>query len=127
MSHLLNICSELQTVMHVNPPINIDSDKLFDNPKSSQDCFSLNDDTKSVSIRKNHGGGPTYRINCNNPSNQWNASSGVLKNRRFQDEMLFYSLILFANECYSIRNSKLDENTVSIDIDGITHSSRHLP
>ena len=126
MTHLRNVCSELRNIMHDNPPVNMNADKLLNDLKSSsQDCLPLNDDVETVSIRQNQGSGPS--INCKDHSNQWKSNLGVLKNKSLPDEMLFYSLVLLANECSIIGPSKMETNTDSKDIDGITRSSKHLP
>ena len=49
MPSLANVCSELQNIMHENPPVNINSEKLLKDLKSSQDCLPLNDDIETVS------------------------------------------------------------------------------
>ena len=104
----------------------MNADKLLNDLKSSsQDCLPLNDDVETVSIRQNQGSGPS--INCKDHSNQSKSNLGVLKNKSLPDEMLFYSLVLLANECSIIGPSKMETNTDSKDIDGIIRSSKHLP
>jgi hypothetical protein len=127
IADLVNVCSELRNVMHDNPPVNINSEELLNDLKLSQDCLPLNDGIETVSIRKNQSNGPSYRINCEDHSNQWKSSLGLLKNNILHDETLFYSLVLLANDCSTIGPSKMDKNTVSRDIEGITRSSKPLP